>query len=122
MNARGMSARDRVQRAKYRLLALPLSGEWAHKVAKEKFGAELMDELPRILRGRDQRRVRGLLCFIKTEVGGWAENLPGGRGVLFPGTSDWKLAIADQHSDPHGHSVIATWDRQAGARVFQTWD
>lgn len=99
----------KIQRAVYEIEALPLSGDWAHQVACEKFGAELVDSFPKVSCGRHVGKPRGYLCYIKATVGGWANNLPSGRGVVFPGTSDWKLAMVTQDDDPRGHSVVARW-------------
>jgi hypothetical protein len=109
-----------VQRAVYQVNAHALSGDWAYKVACEKFGADLVDTFPKFTRGPRKGALKGYLCYIKVSVGGWANNLPGGRGVLFPGTSDWKLAMAGQYDDPKGHSVVARWDHREGAEVLQT--
>ena len=79
----------KIQRAVYEIKALPLSGDWAHQVACEKFGAELVDSFPKVARGRHAGKPGGYLCYIKATVGGWANNLPSGRGVVFPGASDW---------------------------------
>ncbi|WP_041793445.1 hypothetical protein [Rhodoferax ferrireducens] len=109
-----------VQRAMYEVKAIPLANAWAYKTACEKFGDGLVETFPRFSRGPRKGSLKGYLCYIKATVGGWAENLPGGRGVLFPGTSDWKLAMAAQVSDPKGHSVVATWDFGGGAKQIQT--
>lgn len=109
-----------VQRAVYEVKAISLSSDWAYKTACEKFGVELIDSFPRFSRGPRTGKLKGYLCYIKATVGGWAENLPSGRGVLFPGASDWKLAMAVQNEDPKGHSVVATWDSKGGVKQHQT--
>ena len=78
-----------VQRAMYEVKAIPLTDTWAYKTACENFGDGLVESFPRFSRGPRKGSLKGYLCYIKTTVGGWAENLPVGRGVLFPGTSDW---------------------------------
>lgn len=121
-----MNPRHGVQRAVYEVKSLPLSGEWAYKVACEKFGPELVDSFPRFTRGPRKGQLKGYLCYIKATVGGWAQNLPAGPGVLFPGAHHWKLAMAEQYSDPTEHSTVARWHPKVGAEVLQTpqqaWD
>lgn len=109
-----------VQRAVYEVKAIPLAGEWAYKTACEKFGVELVESFPKFTRGPRAGKLKGYLCYVKATVGGWANNLPGGRGVLYPGTSDWKLAMAGQYSDPKGHSVVARWDPREGTEQLQS--
>ena len=98
-----MNQRHRVQRAVLEVKALPLSGEWAYKVACEKFGQDLVDSFPRSTKGPREGELKGYLCYLKATVGGWTDNLPnGGRGVVLPGASGWKLAMEMQLSDPKG--------------------
>lgn len=101
------------QRANYRVCAAAHSNDWGYKVACEKFGAEVVGRFPVHTRGAAAGRPKGYLLFIKATRGGWAYNVPGypqGR-IVYPGSSDWKLAMHIQEIDPHGHSVVATWHR-----------
>ena len=112
-----------IQRARYTIIEAPLAGDWGHKVACEKFGADLVESFPRLSRGPRAGALKGYLYAIKVEVGGWAHNAPGmplGGGVLRPGTRDWCLRMVGGDSDPKGHSVVARWTRAGGAEVIQT--
>lgn len=101
-------------RAVFRVIAAPLASEWGYKVAVEKFGRELVDSIPRIPQGKNTGKVSSYLCFVKCEKGGWASHaplpqFPIGGGVIYRGTSDWRIALRTQHEDPHGHSTVARW-------------
>ncbi len=117
-----MNPRHGVQRATFEVKALPLSGEWAYRVACEKFGRDLVDSFPRFTRGPRKGQLKGYLCYIKASVGGWSYNVPGypqGR-VVYPGCTDWKLAMADQYNDPKEHSTVARWHPKLGAEALQS--
>lgn len=82
-------------------------------MACEKFGAQIVGKFPLHARGAAAGKPMGYLLFITATRGGWAYNVPGysqGR-IVYPGSSDWKLAMRIQDADPRGHSVVATWHR-----------
>ena len=110
------------QRAKYEVQAFPLSGDWAYKVACEKFGNELVDTFPRFTRGARKGQLKGFLCYLQVSEGGWMSSALAGRrpGVLLPGSQDWHLAMATQYQDPHGHATVATWHPESGVGFIQS--
>ena len=98
-----------------------LSGDWGYKVACEKFGTDLIDSFPRFSRGPRKSKLKGFLCCLKVETGGWCHNLPGspGRaGVLRPGTYDWRITMADPNADIRHHAIVATWDYNGGSPLI----
>jgi hypothetical protein len=110
-------------RAVFTLIAAPLADTWGLKVATEKFGTELIEAMPRHSKGRNAGKLRGYLCFVKCASGGWATDVPipgfpVSGGVIYPGTSDWRLTLRAHDEDPRGHSTVATWIRGSqGASV-----
>ena len=39
--------------------------------------------------------------------------------MIYPGTSDWRIAMQPQGADPRGHSTVATWHMENGAPVVR---
>lgn len=98
-----------------------LSGDWAYKVACEKFGQELVDSFPRYTRGPRKGKLKGALCWTKVTRGGWVATGPGYMGegtqgyVERPGSRDWRLTLTPYFV--HDHGVVARWydERHASA-------
>jgi hypothetical protein len=109
-----------IQRAHFEDRSVPLSNEWGQRVAREKFGDDVLEAFPRFTRGPRKGQLKGYLRYLKVSVGGWAHRGGGSAGVLLPGTWDWKLAIESTQSDPYGHSVVACWAKETGVQPVQT--
>ena len=48
-----------------------LSSEFGEKMARHYFGDQVIDELPRYVRGKRKGQIKGKLCWLKVERGGW---------------------------------------------------
>lgn len=106
-----------VQRALFESKVAPLSTDFGRKIAAEKFGEQIVSTFPAFTRGPRKGLIKGFLCWTKCAVGGWARNHPdhpGRAGVVKPGTSHWRLAMAHPDADPFGHSVVARWTYVSG--------
>lgn len=117
-----MRITSRVQRATFTVKTAALSGEWGYRVACEKFGAELIDSFPVYSRGPRKGQRKGVIEWIKCDVGGWTYQHPEtrGAGVVFPGVYGWNVRMTGVYSDPKNHSVVARWYWDRATRTGKT--
>lgn len=119
-----MPRRNGVQRATYEKKIAWLSGEWGLKVATEKFGAELIAQMPTYAHGPRKGLPKGALTFVKCTEGGWMRIQPTDRGgVIRPGTYDWALTLTPYNSAGRDHGRVAEWSWNKGnptVRQLQT--
>jgi hypothetical protein len=111
-----------VQRAAFEKKVAPLSTEFGRKVAVEKFGEQTVAAFPTFSRGPRKGQLKGFLCWTKCAVGGWTHDhpdSPGRSGVVRPGTSHWRLAVAHPDADPCGHSIVARWTYNSGSPIVE---
>lgn len=73
-----------VQYARYETKHAPLNTDFAAQLALKWFGQEVIDQLPRYVRGPKKGQVKAWLCWYKVMEGGWSREL---GGVLYPGVS-----------------------------------
>ena len=72
-----------------------LDCEWGERVAREKFGDDAIDALPRFSRGPRKGKLKGKVGWLKVTGGGWYVRDPKARGeVVVPGIAAWVL-LAD---------------------------
>jgi hypothetical protein len=66
------------QYAKFKTRSAFLCGEFGAGYARRLFGEEVVDALPRFVRGKNVGRPKGMVEWIKCEEGGWIKTGPAG--------------------------------------------
>jgi len=85
-----------------------LSSDFGEEYARKKFGDELINSLPKFVKGKNKGKIKGMIKWIKCEQGGWVRQRQGGfvenrRGsvvaaAIFTGDS-WKGYEVVAHDD-----------------------
>jgi hypothetical protein len=104
-----MPYRNGVQRAAVEKKVAFLSSDWGLQVATEKFGAELISQMPTYTRGPRKGKPKGALTWTKCTEGGWQRSQGGQGGVTRPGTYDWALTLTPYQTHDHGRVAEWTW-------------
>lgn len=121
-----MPYRNGVQRATYEKKVAWLSSDWGLQVATEKFGADLIAQMPVYTRGPRKGKPKGALTWVKCTEGGWMrmKGAPSrAGGVIRPGSYDWALTLSPYNDHDHGRVAEWTWvaaGKDPVVRVLQT--
>lgn len=118
-----MPYRHGVQRAAIEKKVAFLSSDWGLQVATEKFGADLIAQMPTYSRGARKGKPKGALTWIKCTEGGWMRMEGGQGGVTRPGTYDWALTLTPYQRYDHGRVAEWTWvaaGKDPTVRILQT--
>tara|TARA_R110002012_G_scaffold71819_1_gene183884 strand:+ start:178 stop:504 length:327 start_codon:yes stop_codon:yes gene_type:complete len=94
-----------------------LSSEFGEEFARKKFGDDLIDSLPRYVKGKNKGKIKGIIKWLKCENGGWVKNYSKGFVENRKG-SIVHLAIMTG-DDWKGYKVIAHND--CGIRRYRSY-
>jgi hypothetical protein len=97
-----------INRAEFESRHVWIKYDFGYELAIKWFGQEAIDQLPKISRGKNKGRPKGLLNWIKCTKGGWVKT----------GPYDWELeratgyvaqkGITEQYIEIDGETVLST--------------
>lgn len=93
-----------VQYAKFETKFAPLNEEFGLKLATQYFGQEVIDQLPRYVRGPKKGQIKAWLGWYKVAEGGWSRGM---GGVLKPGVA--RAWITGAWQGEERHALRAEW-------------
>ena len=91
--------------ATYESKSVWIKYDFGNDLARKWFGDDVVDALPKITRGKNKGKPKGVLCWTKCHRGGWVRAVPVGY-VLRPGihrktiTLDGEPIFIDPHDLP----------------------
>jgi len=90
--------------------------DFGNELARRWFGDEVIDALPKISRGKNKGKPKGVLEWTKCHSGGWVSGYGGGGGVMFPGIHKKKITIDNKtvFNDPRDLSKDHNGKMQSG--------
>jgi hypothetical protein len=89
--------------------------DFGNELARKWFGDEVVDALPKITRGKNKGKPKGVLCWENCYVGGWVKAIPVGY-PLRPGIYSKEIRLDGKtiFVDPHDLSKDREGNLQSG--------
>ena len=81
--------------ARYEPKSVWIKYNFGNELARKWFGDEVVDSLPKITRGKNKGKPKGILEWTKCHSGGWVRDIPVGY-VLKPGIHHKRITIDGQ--------------------------